>query len=149
MTPAETAAAREFRAAQRSVLAAKHAMPPDLTTSVYAKFIRHECAARGGASVALELREHYRYSPAYLVGKQGDVIQFDGGDPGWSQEVVDLQEEMGPRHLSVVEAVVPARRFGWIWTQGRCAACGMTALSKTGRLVDPQVRPPSEHAIVS
>ncbi len=33
------------------------------------------------------------------------------------------------------------RRFGWIFTEGRCPGCGMTARSGTGRLVDPEQRP--------
>lgn len=37
---------------------------------------------------------------------------------------------------------VPAGRFGYIYREGRCRACGQTARSRTGRLVDGWERPP-------
>ncbi len=37
---------------------------------------------------------------------------------------------------------VPAGRFAYITQAGRCRACGQSALSATGRLVDAQTRPP-------
>lgn len=113
LTPAELAAARGFRAAQRAVLA--HREPADITVSVFIGNDRHDCPAQGGKSVFLKLREHYVFSPL----------------------------------LVLPDAVIPARRFGWIWTEGTCRACGMTARSSSGRLVDPEIRPPSEHALVA
>jgi hypothetical protein len=37
---------------------------------------------------------------------------------------------------------VPAGRFGFIFREGRCRACGQTARSWVGRLVDGLDRPP-------
>lgn len=37
---------------------------------------------------------------------------------------------------------VPAGRFGFIFREGQCRACGQTARSETGRLVDGWQRPP-------
>jgi hypothetical protein len=37
---------------------------------------------------------------------------------------------------------VPAGRFGFIFREGRCRACGQTARSRVGRLVDGWQRPP-------
>lgn len=37
---------------------------------------------------------------------------------------------------------VPAGRFGYVFREGRCRACGQTARSRVGRVVDGWVRPP-------
>ncbi len=37
---------------------------------------------------------------------------------------------------------VPTGRFGFIFREGRCRACGQTARSRVGRLVDGLQRPP-------
>lgn len=41
-----------------------------------------------------------------------------------------------------VDEDVPAGRFGYIYREGRCRACGQTARSGVGRLVDGWERPP-------
>jgi hypothetical protein len=41
---------------------------------------------------------------------------------------------------------VPAGRFGWIWKEGRCSACGRTARSGDGRFVIADERPPRERS---
>lgn len=98
--------ALQFRGIQRRALAVvNESTPPDITVSVFVRQYRHNCPAQGGRSVALELREHYAFSPG--------------------------------------------KRFGFIWTEGRCTPCGMTARSGTGRLVDASVRPPAQHSIVT
>lgn len=40
------------------------------------------------------------------------------------------------------EESVPAGRFGYLFREGRCRACGQSARSQVGRLVDGWVRPP-------
>jgi hypothetical protein len=40
------------------------------------------------------------------------------------------------------EENVPAGRFGFVFRQGRCRACGQTARSRVGRIVDGWERPP-------
>lgn len=37
---------------------------------------------------------------------------------------------------------VPAGRFGFLYREGKCRFCGLTARSKAGRLVDGWQRPP-------
>jgi hypothetical protein len=37
---------------------------------------------------------------------------------------------------------VPAGRFGYVFREGRCRACGQTARSRVGRVVDGWERPP-------
>ena len=136
MTPCDIAVAREFRRVRRAELARLHEAGPDLTVSVLVRYERHDCAAKGGRSVFLELREHYAYSPAYHYCDCGQVCR-----PA-AAHLVEC-DRCGPVPLT------DGKRFGWIWTQGRCPSCGLTALSRTGRLVDPAERPPAEHAIIS
>lgn len=40
------------------------------------------------------------------------------------------------------EEDVPAGRFGFVFREGRCRACGQTARSRVGRIVDGWERPP-------
>lgn len=40
------------------------------------------------------------------------------------------------------EENVPAGRFGFLFREGRCRACGQTARSRVGRIVDGFERPP-------
>jgi hypothetical protein len=139
LTDAERAAARVFLDDR---LAGFRAMP-EVTWQppVYVHHIRHLCNALG-KSVSFELKEVCQDSPAYLVGKDMSVSQFDGGDPLGCQDLIDVQEEAGLRHLSVIEAVVPEGRFTWIYREGRCPDCKMTARSANGRLADATLRPP-------
>lgn len=37
---------------------------------------------------------------------------------------------------------IPAGRFGYVFREGRCRACGQTARSRVGRVVDGWERPP-------
>jgi len=137
MTPAAQAAARAFRAAQRAAL--KHANetdPPDLTVSVYVRQVRHLCAAHGGRSVNLELREHYVTSPQYLAW----------GPPSGAVRAA-LPEDWPEQADGPLAGDIPAGLFGFIFTRGRCGACGMTARSSSGRLVDPAQRPPAAKAV--
>ena len=135
LTPAELAAARAFRAAQRAILDEKNASdPPGITVSVHVRNVRHDCEAKGGKSVSLELREHYVYSWAYHVCDCGEVCCQAGGS-------LKECDNCGPVPL------VSARRFGFIFTEGRCG-CGMTARSGDSRLVDPCVRPPAARAVI-
>jgi hypothetical protein len=133
LSPAERKAARAFRAVQRAVLEQKTA---DIIVSVHVRHVRHDCPAKGGKSVSLELREHYVFSPDYHVCDCGEICCRAGGSllECWN---------CGPVPL------VPAKRFGWIFTEGRCSACGMTARSGAGRLADPAERPPAERAVLS
>jgi len=131
---AELAAAKAFRAAQRAILDGKNASePPGIIVSVLVRNVRHDCAAKGGKSVSLELREHYVWSREYFVCERCGRFP----DPGMPPEDCPGCQEF---------VVVPPRRFGFIFTEGRCG-CGMTARSGDSRLVDPAVRPPSARSV--
>lgn len=135
LTPAELAAARGFRSAQRAI--AERREPPDITVSVLVGNCRHDCPAQDGKSVFLELREHYVFSPELVIWH----------DPGAGHLAV-FEVSPGLNPPAGCERI-PAKRFGWIWTQGKCRVCGMTARSSSGRLVDPAIRPPAARALVS
>lgn len=54
---------------------------------------------------------------------------------------MELKEQYIPSPIYPDEGS-PAGRFGFIWREGRCRACGQTARSGEGRLVDGWERPP-------
>ena len=149
MIPAELSAARAFRAAQRAILEQKNASdPPGITVSVHVRNVRHDCPVKGGKSVSLELREHYVFSPAYISFTDGQIRQTITGLTWISLRKCWMTwTEAGMRQLSIVLVTIPAKRFGFIFTEGRCG-CGMTARSGDSRLVDPAVRPPSARSVV-
>jgi len=132
LTPAELAAARLFRGQQRAALAKLD--PPDITVSVFVRQYRHNCSAQNGKSVALELREHYVRSPLYRVC--------------YCSVVAEQGPDFPHRDCDGSVIAAEAGRFAFIWTEGRCNACGTTARSSRGRLVDSAERPPADHAIV-
>jgi hypothetical protein len=139
LTAAERAAARVFlddRLAVFRSLPEVAWQPP-----VYVHHIRHLCSALA-KSVSFELKEVCQDSPAYVVGKDMTVVRYEGGSPEGTQDMIDAQEEVGLRHLSIIGAVVPASRFTWIYREGRCPDCKMTARSANGRLADATLRPP-------
>ena len=145
MTPAELAAARAFRLRQLDWFGpVSDRRPVDVRVSVFIRCYRHDCAKQGGKSVFLELREHYARSPEMVVffdERRPLSIAFvdDGAGPEFAEQI---------RTEGIFNEVIPAGRFGFIWTEGKCSVCGLTARSSAGRLVDPAIRPPAEHAIV-
>ncbi len=54
---------------------------------------------------------------------------------------IDLKEQYLQSPI-YPEQDVPAGRFGYIYREGRCRACGQTARSRSGRIVDGWERPP-------
>jgi hypothetical protein len=54
---------------------------------------------------------------------------------------IELKERYVVSPIYPVQAV-PAGRFGFIYREGRCRACGQTARSNSGHLVDARERPP-------
>jgi len=64
LTPAERAAARAYRAAEKARLAQINAdSPPSVMVLPVLRNYRHECARRGGQSTSVLLKEVYRLSP--------------------------------------------------------------------------------------
>ena len=136
LTPAERRAGRLFRDAQAAVLATlNETEPPGILVTSVLHYVRHNCPSRGGVSTALELKEHYELNPEYWVCYCSVVEPFvpyvfphrdcDGGKP-----------------------VTEPGRFGYIWKQGRCPACQLTARSRDGRFVITAERPPDTRSII-
>ena len=75
------------------------------------------------------LIRHYRHEcPGY---RNGTSVSFD----------IAEQYVLSPEYP---EHGVPAGRFAFIYHEGKCARCGLTARSDSAhRVVDPQERPPS------
>jgi hypothetical protein len=76
-----------------------------------------------GITVSVLIR-HYRHDCAARGGKSGNL---------------ELHEHY---------VFSPDRRFGFIYTEGRCPACSTTARSGDTRLVDTRIRPPAPRAVV-
>jgi hypothetical protein len=64
LTPAQKAAGRRFRDQCAAELAALNASsPPDGSALAFWRVYRHDCPAAAGASVGIDLHEHYQLSP--------------------------------------------------------------------------------------
>lgn len=134
LTPTEKIAGRAFRARAQDALTATHQTnpPTHVVPNLLANF-RHLCPKRHNISTAMELKEVYVFSPAYLV--QGETAQ--------EIAVNDLPAELSGQSMEhTLFTVVSARRFGFIYKEGACRGCGQTARSDIGRIVDARERPP-------
>jgi hypothetical protein len=125
LTDAERAAARVFLDDRVAVFRAL----PEVTWQppVYVHHIRHLCSALA-KSISFELKEVCQDSPAYVVHADGEVAAVPG----------DADAPEG----TTGSVVVQAGRFTWIYREGRCPDCKMTARSANGRLADATLRPP-------
>lgn len=127
LTRDEKLAGRWYRQhCQEALDALNAAEPPALLVPPFGRHFRHECSARGGRSTSFELKENYDpnkdiwvcYCSAIAV--HGPSFPHDGCQGG--------------RVLAVAGVIA------WIWKEGKCA-CGLTARSKTGFVVDARERP--------
>lgn len=129
LTHVEILAGRVFRDdAQVRLGLSFHTDPPTYKVPNWLANYRHNCSKRDGRSTAMELREMYDYSPGYLV-EDGVVTTLE-------------ENYLTPDGSPLQGHFVPAKRFGFIWKQGKCRACGETARSGAGRFVDSLSRPP-------
>ena len=135
LTSAQKAAGRQFRDASLAELVALNAREPaDGPALVFWRVYRHDCPAAGGASVGIDLHEHYQFSPEYRVchcSRAGTVtLDFPHMDCGSNS------------------VAAPEGFFGYVWKDGRCPDCGLAVRSEAGRLVVSADRPPAEVRVV-
>ncbi len=128
LRPDEKVAGRAFRDEEEFLLLRyNQEQPPSFVVPVFIGVYRHNCAGRGGRSTELALTERYVLSPAF--------------------EVVDIGNQRVARHI--VEGshpegsvIVPEGRFAFLYREGTCRSCGLTARSESGRLIEAEERPP-------
>lgn len=131
LTAPEKAAGRVFRERCHEYLEyLAREQPVEYTVPTFVGLYRHACPAREYRSTALECREWYIPSPAFLVDRVELTVM----------DLADVPEELSINDFSAEG--IPAGRFGFIYRAGTCRGCGATARSRTGRLVDGWDRPP-------
>lgn len=119
LTELEKRAGKVFRALAQGKLTSSFADGAEFAPcDPHIREYRHDCAARGGVSWPLRLKEHTEDSPEYwvcycsVVAPHGDTFPHDdcqGGKP-----------------------VARAGLFSFTWTDGHCK-CGLTVRSSSGR----------------
>jgi hypothetical protein len=128
LTDDEKQAGRMFRAHRQGLLDDLNAArPPHGAALAVWRVVRHECAARGGASVGITLREHRAASPEYRVCYCGAVGATSAEFPHYDCD--------GSKVLAADGL------FTWIWREGGCAGCGRVVRSSTGRFAVAADRP--------
>lgn len=129
LTPTEKLAGRAFRAkAQSDLLASIASDPPTHQPPNFVRIFRHICG-KSNNSKAIDLKEVYVKSPAYLVTPDGKATELS---------TIEMTAD------SMIGEIVPAGRFGFIYKEGHCRPCGQTARSRAGKIVDALERPPIE-----
>lgn len=93
-------------------------------------------AAEGQLS-ALNEKDPPTYSAPFFLGVYRHLCPAKGSH----SRAMELKEQYLVSPIYPDENV-PAGRFGYIYREGRCRACGQTARSMVGRLVDGWERPP-------
>lgn len=132
LTDDQKLAGRMFRKQCQDALEASHQdMPPDFIPPPWIKHWRHNCPKRQGRSTSLELKEKYWTSPRIGVCYCSTVAPWTAPEGDFPHE--DCQ---GGRDLT------EAGFFAFIFKEGKCGGCGMTARSRAGRLVVAKDRPP-------
>jgi hypothetical protein len=122
LTPDQKTALRAFRDASQAALNARSLLdPPGMTALVLHRVVRHECAAEGGASVGITLREVREESPEYWVCYCGIVTTWSPHFPH--------------RDCDGAKVVAAAGEFAWLWKEGRCSGCGLAVRTAKGRYV--------------
>jgi hypothetical protein len=128
LSSAEKRVGKVFRDEREADLKILNAMqPPGIVVHYWGpRHYRHECLARGGRSVSFDIREVYILSPQLWVCYCSSVLERPHDD---CQGAVKVE----------------AGRFGFFYREGKCA-CGITARSLDGLLVDAYERPPLARA---
>lgn len=135
LTDSEKIAGRYFRHLSQTRLEESHVSDsPTFVPPPWLRHYRHNCLLRGDRSTSLELKEVYVFSPELWVCYCSAIDELKLGSFPHS----DCQ---GGKVLSV------EGRFGFIYKEGKCA-CGATARSIVGRLVDAWERPPITGRVV-
>jgi hypothetical protein len=118
LTELEKKAGTIFRDSMVARLTA--AITPASPCDPHIREYRHDCAARGGTSWPLRLKEHTEVSPEYWVCACGKV------EPKGEFRVFPHDDCDGGR------LAVPAGRFTFTWLDGHCK-CGIVVRSSSGR----------------
>lgn len=138
LTDLQKKAGRTWRDQRQGVLDELNEIaPPGAGGHPLLRVIRHPCEHRGGASVGIELREHYQVSPELWVCACGRVepkgefrdFPHDGCDGG---------------KLAAAEGL-----FCWIWKEGRCNYCGLVLRSLHGLIDLAASRPPDRERAIA
>ena len=128
LTDAQKSAGRKFRASCQAVLDKLNAAsPPGGVAHPLHRVVRHPC--RDGASVGIELREHYQASPEYWVCYCGVVSEFD--------PYVFPHRDCDGGKAAAAEGL-----FCFVWKDGRCPDCGLVLRSARGLVDLAADRPP-------
>lgn len=130
LTKEEKVAGRLFKASCQDKLdCLNESSPPTYLVPNFLALFRHLCPGHAEVSTALELKEIYEYSPSFELLRFGEDL-VESGHPIVTEAPPD-------------EAVlIPAKRFGFIYKEGKCKSCGQTARSKEGTFVDAYERAP-------
>jgi hypothetical protein len=130
LTDDEKQAGRLFKGqCQETLSLLNRESPPDGAVLPFWKVARHECAASGGASIGITLRERYIKSPEYRVCYCGSV---GAATPDFPHSGCDGSKVIAAGGL-----------FGFRWKEGRCGSgCGRAVRSKEGVFVIAADRPP-------
>jgi hypothetical protein len=138
LTDLEKAAGRKWRASCQRVLdELSDAEPAGGGANPLLRVIRHPCAARGGASVGIELREHYLASPELWVCYCGVI------EPCGEFRVFPHDDCDGGKIAAA------AGLFCWIWKDGRCLDCELVLRSRHGLIDLAASRPPERERAVA
>ena len=132
LTPDEKTAGRLFKAASQAVLDKLNAeSPPESIrlAMVFWRVVRHVCPEAGDASIGITLRERYAPSPEYRACYCSKIDR------------TDIDRDFPHRDCDGSKVVARAGLFAWIWKEGRCSGCGLTARTKAGRFVIAADRP--------
>lgn len=153
LTTPERSAGRYFRKQMEDRLS--ELPEPDIWVPALIRHYRHECPGYrdGTMGVSFDIAEQYILSPHYVVTGAGEVSQPDDFDCWVS---CDPDCEIGPSHCWLAHEPshkqgwhghVPGGRFAFIYHEGRCARCGLTARSnQANRVVSTPDRSPSGKA---
>src|SRR5262249_11814592 len=138
LTTAERAAGRWWRDLQLTELAALNAArPPMQSPSPFIRHIRHLCPGNNGASISFDFAYTYVTSPRIGVCYCSVI-----------KPVPDELLGKFPHEDCAGGELVPAGRFAFVYREGRCALCDLTARSTTGRVVDARERLPTGRKVV-
>jgi hypothetical protein len=130
---AEKNAGRWWLGQQQAALGAlSESKPPDTSPIPFVRHIRHLCAGNARRSVSFDYAEVYTLNPRIGVCYCGVI-----------KEVPDEMLGTFPHEDCAGGAILEAGWLAFIYREGRCADCGHTARSTTGRVVDARERQPA------
>jgi hypothetical protein len=106
--------------------------PPAASPIPFIRHIRHLCPGNQDRSISFDYAEVYVLNPRIGVCYCSVI-----------KEVPDELLGSFPHEDCAGGAILEAGRLAFIYREGRCADCGHTARSRTGRVVDAHARQPT------